>query len=217
MTYEEIVLFRESDVVKNVIASVNRALNLNGTLTFGDVELMHKACIHEAASFKYSVWCALLPFDAIKVFEFQNSLDSYFKNGYMFEVSYKQACSLFNEMIDHFENEDTPTTAVYFSHDGALLKFYAHLGLFKDDNGLKYTDYKEDYKWDVSKIGPFAANIAFVMFKCASKEKVAVLFNERLINLPNCGELCDFETIKMQYNDSIRNCSYKKICNITKA
>lgn len=210
--YEEAISFSKSERMTTVIALVNERLNLNGTLTFDDVDNMYQTCIHEAASFKQSVWCSLLPLEAIKVYGFIDSLDKYHKSGYRFDVTYKQACPMFNSMIDHFEKKDGPTTAVYFAHDGGILKFYAHLGLFKDDHHLNRTDYEGSYQWDISKIGPFATNIAFVLYSCSSVEKVAVLFHERLIKLPNCGELCDFETIKLHYNDSINNCAHDQIC-----
>ncbi|KAB0793902.1 hypothetical protein PPYR_13522 [Photinus pyralis] len=210
---KEAVLFSKSERVKNVIASVNERLNLNGTLSFDDVNSMYQACVYEAASYKKSVWCSLLPFEAIEIYDFLDSLNTYYENGYTFEVTYKQACTLFKSMIDHFERkEDGPICKVYFAHHSGILKFYAHLGLFKDGHHLNHTDYEGSYQWDASKIGSFATNIAFVLYNCSGTEKVAVLFQERVITLPNCSELCDFESIKRQYKDSINNCMHDQIC-----
>lgn len=100
--------------------------------------------------------------------EYAEDLKYYWVDGYGYELTYKQACPAFNDMIQFLENKDDyPTAALYFTHSGTLLKMLGHLGLYHDNAPLLHTEYDKNLnrKFVVSKIDPFANNLAFVSFK----------------------------------------------------
>ena len=66
---------------------------------------MYKTCGFKIAWFHNTVspWC--LPFDVetIKVLEYNEDLEGYWIDGYGFEVTYKQACTTFKDLIESFQ------------------------------------------------------------------------------------------------------------------
>lgn len=55
----------------------------------------------------------------------------------------------------------------YFTHSGTLLKMLSFLGLYKDNERLKSSNFANfiNRKWKVSKIDVFASNLVFVLYK----------------------------------------------------
>lgn len=208
-------LFHESYPMMEQIEVMSKALNLTRRLSVDEVNAMFQTCCIEAANNKKSVWCSLIPMDMIKIMEFSQTLLYDHKHGYVNEISYKQACPMLQHMIQFFDSPENLTTTVMFTHDSAVLPFMSHLGLFKNDRILEHTDFNSDFdnKWKLSEIGTFASNIAFVLFSCLDELKVGVFHQERLVQLPNCEELCDFEDLKDYYYDSIYHCELNEICS----
>ncbi|KAI4456534.1 multiple inositol polyphosphate phosphatase-related [Holotrichia oblita] len=142
-----------------------------------------------------------------KVMEYNEDLKYYWVDGYGKEITYKQACSTFNNMLDFMTGEDAyPQAVLYFTHSGTLLKMLSHLNLYKDDKSLWAADYDNNHnrKWRVSKIDTFGSNLAFILYKCNGENKLLVLHNEVPVKLPSCpdSELCDLEKIKDYYSSS---------------
>ncbi|KAF5269596.1 hypothetical protein FQR65_LT05934 [Abscondita terminalis] len=212
--------FEKTHHMVDVVTSMNKALNLGDELTIDDIYLMYLMCAFDTAWNKKrkSPWCSVFSSKSITVTEFAEDLKYYYRDGYAYELTYKQACKMFNDAISYFEDKSKfPRATLYFTHSGTLLKLLAHLGLYKDDEHLKHTHYESfDHKWKVSKIDPFGTNVAFVLFKCNSTQKVAVFHQERLMKLPNGEEICDFDAFKEHYYDSINNCSFDEFCAVEK-
>ncbi len=54
----------------------------------------------------------------------------------------------------------------------------------------------------MSKMGPFSANIGFLLMECdeSPKDRVMAILQEKAIKLPQCDELaCDWNTFKNIY------------------
>jgi multiple inositol-polyphosphate phosphatase/2,3-bisphosphoglycerate 3-phosphatase len=60
-----------------------------------------------------------------------------------------------------------PAGVFYFTHSAALHMTLAQLGIAKDQDRLTHTNYNtmKSRKWKTSKIGPFASNLAAVLFR----------------------------------------------------
>lgn len=100
--------------------------------------------------------------------EYAEDLKYYWLDGYGYEITYKQACPVFNDMLQFLESDDDyPLATLYFTHSGSLLKLLSHLGLYHDQKQLLHTDYEKNAnrKFLVSKIDPFGSNLAFASFK----------------------------------------------------
>lgn len=100
--------------------------------------------------------------------EYSEDLKYFWMDGYGYDLTYKQACPAFNDMLQFLESrEDHPLATLYFTHSGTLLKMLAHLGLYRDQRQLLHWDYEQnqDRKFRVSKIDPFGNNLAFASFK----------------------------------------------------
>lgn len=214
-TFLERKKFEESDHMLKIIKSVNNALNLDDELDLDDIYLMYITCAFETAWNKKmkSPWCSVFSMETVRGLEFAEDLKYYYRDGYGYELTYKQACKMLSDVMSHFENKsEYPKAIAYFTHSGTLLKVLAHLGLYKDDERLKHTHYsKNSHKWRVSKIDAFGSNIAFVLYKCQSKYKVTVLHQENVVELPNGQEFTDFSSFKKLYKNE---CLFDEICSI---
>lgn len=208
--------FEESEHMLNIISSVNKMLNLEDELDLDDIYLMYLTCSFETAwnKKKKSPWCSVFSTKTVGGLEFAEDLKYYYRDGYGYEVTYKQACRMLDDAISYFENKlEYPKATVYFTHSGTLLKLLAHLGLYKDQEPLKHTHYSNNsHQWRVSKIDAFGSNLAFVLYKCPSKYKIAVFHQETLMKLPNGEEFTDFSKFKKLYKSE---CAFNEMCSIS--
>ncbi|KRT86210.1 Phosphatase [Oryctes borbonicus] len=211
--------FEDSLIMKRAIDKINKKLNLDKALSFDDVFLMYTTCAFETAwtSKRKSPWCIAFDMDTIKVIEYAEDLKYYWLDGYGKEITYKQACKVFNDMLNFITDQNPyPKAVFYFTHSGTLLKMLSHLNLYKDDESLRAAGYDKNHnrKWRVSHIDTFGGNLAFILYKCNGENKLLVLHNETPVRLPCCpdGDLCDIEKIKQYYSNSINECSFDSIC-----
>ncbi|KAK9720668.1 Histidine phosphatase superfamily (branch 2) [Popillia japonica] len=218
-TYAERQIFENSLLMKEALRKISKKLNFENMLSFDDVNLMYTTCAFETAwtSNTKSPWCIPFDIDTIKVMEYSEDLKYYWVDGYGKEITYKQACIAFNNMLNFMTAEDPyPHAVLYFTHSGTLLKMLSHLNLYREDKPLRAADYNDNHnrKWRVSKIDTFGSNLAFILHKCNGEKKLLVLHNEVPVKLPSCpdNELCDLQKIKDYYSSSITDCSFDSIC-----
>lgn len=71
------------------------------------------------------------------------------------------------QLYFNFNRESDRKANLYFTHSEAVIKFIAHLGLFKDSEELTSKTFEpiDDRKWHISKIGNFASNVAVILHK----------------------------------------------------
>ena len=62
-------------------------------------------------------------------------------------------------------NDDLPNGILYFSHDKAIMKLQAALGLFRPKQHLKHDHFDRNRIFKTSKIAPFASNLGFVLYR----------------------------------------------------
>ncbi|KAJ8939141.1 hypothetical protein NQ318_010896 [Aromia moschata] len=220
-TEEHRRIFEQSPKMFTVVNVVNKRLNLTNHLTTEDVITMYKACAFETAWNKLgkSPWCSPFTENELKILEYAEDLKYYWQDGYGHELTYKQACPAFSDMISILTSKDQfPKVTVYFTHSGTILKMLAHIGLYKDDGNLTATDYDKIHnrKWRTSQIDSFASNLAFILFRCGKKDKILTMHQETVIRLPSCPntDLCEIEKINAFYSESINGCNFKALCAI---
>ncbi|XP_066137495.1 multiple inositol polyphosphate phosphatase 1 isoform X2 [Euwallacea fornicatus] len=212
--------FQESPHMLKVIKEVNERLGLN-QLTVDDIILIYVACGFETAWNKRSKspWCSLFSENHFKVLEYMEDLKYYWQDGYGYDLSYKQACPAFGDMINHFDFGAYPKATIYFTHSGTLLKMLAHLGLYKDQIPLTADKFETmaNRKWKTSLIDSFATNLAFLLYDCNGTKKMLTLHQENIVTLPACPgeELCEFTKINDYYSRSIDSCDFEVMCNVS--
>ncbi|KAI4456126.1 multiple inositol polyphosphate phosphatase-related [Holotrichia oblita] len=216
-------LFEASAIVQNAVDSVNRAVGLTNELSLKDVMIMYKTCSFESSWFRNSSspWCMAFDLDSIRVIAYAEDLEYYWVDGYGFELNYKQTCPAIIDVVNFFEDDESDRkTTIYFTHSGAVIKLIARLGLYFDEEPLLHTTFNpEDPKyWQISKVGSFLTNVALILHDCGDSKMISVRHNERLVRLPACpdSDLCDFETFKAYFDDSINNCNFEEMCGLLK-
>ncbi|KAJ8722584.1 hypothetical protein PYW07_003764 [Mythimna separata] len=223
-TYKETKLFSNSHDMNKTLESISHKLGLNRVLEFDTVNLMYKYCGYETSWDKHHIspWCYAFDERSIQMFEYYHDLRAYWLDGYGHELTYRQACLLMKNMFEYFGKERGYRSVFLFSHSGAVLKILTHLKLFKPPSPLKGDQIVKDREWRLSEIDSFAANLAFVLFKCKDGDHVLTLHQEKIIKLPMCEqELCPLEHLKEYFHESLSNCDYTDMCsldsNVTKS
>ncbi|XP_075221008.1 multiple inositol polyphosphate phosphatase 1-like isoform X2 [Lycorma delicatula] len=213
--------FMKSDEMQVIVEKVSKRIGVQRPLLFDDIYLMYQMCSYETAwnSTIVSPWCVMFSVEDVKVLEYFNDLRYYWRDGYGFPLTYKQACAAFNDMIKLFTSESSEPKAVfYFTHSGTLLKLLSFLGLYKDNDRLLSSNYAKlhDRKWKVSQIDSFGTNLAFVLYKCGKTYKVLILHQERPVRIPGCPDgydLCPLNRILDIFDNSIKNCNFNEMCS----
>nr|XP_023025072.1 multiple inositol polyphosphate phosphatase 1 [Leptinotarsa decemlineata] len=218
---QEKLIFLNGPEMADTVRDVNDRLGLREELlTLDDIVLMYEMCGFETAWNKKSKspWCSPFTVDNLKVLEYAEDLKFYWQDGYGYELTYKQACPAFADMMTFMQSRIRfPRVTVYFSHSGTILKMLAHLGLYKDEEVLTAKNYEHmsGRKWRTSLIDSFGSNIAFVLYGCGSENKLLTLHQENIIRLPACPDtdLCDINKIEEFYLQSFESCDFNSICN----
>ena len=117
---------------------------------------------------------------------------------------------LIKDVIKQFDQDEEKAT-FYFSHSGTLLKFQAFLGLSEPKTSPRADNMDQHISWNTSEMDSFANNIAFI--KLSSCDKIGMIVNERLTQIPNCSELwCSYEEFKAIFDKSVTKCDLQSIC-----
>ncbi|CAH1180036.1 unnamed protein product [Phaedon cochleariae] len=220
---QERIIFMNGAEMSKTVQEINERLKMKKTLLeTEDIIMMYDMCAYETAWNKLakSPWCSVFTVDNLKVLEYAADLKHYWRDGYGFELTYKQACPAFGDMMNFLESKSRfPRVNVYFTHSGTLLKMLAHLGLYEDDEHLtaKNFDHMLTRKWRTSLIDSFGTNLAFVLYSCDSVDKLLVLHQEKIVRLPPCpdSDLCEVDKIKEFYGESLDSCDFQGMCNST--
>ena len=120
--------------------------------------------------------------------------------------------------------------ALYFGHSGSVTPIQAVLGLFRDDETLLSSNYRQlkERQFRTSIIGPFATNVALVLYQCEPGQQsshpnwpqqletsmVQVLINEHVVPFPFtqkwAASMGDFEA---NYDPFLNNCNFEQYCS----
>ncbi|XP_035436952.2 multiple inositol polyphosphate phosphatase 1 [Spodoptera frugiperda] len=216
-TYNETRLFGHSRLMNDTLESVSKRLGLSRVLRLETVELMYKFCGYETSWDKHHIspWCYAFDEDSMQVFEYYHDLKTYWLDGYGHELTYRQACMSIKNMFEFFDKRDGYQSIFMFSHSGTILKILTHLKLYQPSSPLRGDAIVKDRPWKLSEIDCFAANLAFVLFKCKDGDHVLTLHQEKIIKLPMCKhELCPLKHLREYFHDSIFKCDYTDMCSL---
>ena len=224
-TFVEIQRLAETNGAREMLTRFREKTGIPD-LKFQHVQVIYETCAFETAWWKrkMSPWCTLFDKDTIRMLEFAEDLEYYWKDGYGFEITHSQACPAIRDLVDHLRlNSSHPASTFYFTHSGTVLKLLAALDLYKDDGKLLHGDLEKDRKWRTSEIDAFASNLMFVAFQCpgdeSGEEQLLFMHQEKIVRLPGCPQdkdLCPLNDFLAHHKQHIENCNFSEICELTK-
>lgn len=219
----EVTKFQEGSVVKAALERVSHRLGFLKTLSYEEVDLLWEACRYDQAwdPNVEGTWCAAFDQEALQAFEYRADLKYYYVGGYGNAMDLQLGCPLVKDLVDKlsaFERGDTASATrkgdVYFTHSTAIHMTMARLGIGRDGTPLTADNYEamRVRKWSISRLGPFAANIAVVLYECprGERHKMRMLVNERPILLEGCDDadaLCSWSDFKRRFAAIADSCT----------
>lgn len=145
-------------------------MGIDYTLTNANIIAIWDFCRYTTIGIpnKFSPWCALFTTEDLKVMEYVEDLDHYYRNGYGVATN-----KLFGEIVlsdilksfrDVKEGKGRKIHA-YVTDGGTMDMVYTALGLFKDASPLTGQKRKVDRSWRTSKFSIFSNNLFAVLNK----------------------------------------------------
>lgn len=148
----------------------------------------------------------------MRIFEYREDLIFFFKSSHGSALNKNVKCFAMQDMLTRMADNDEPRVTAYFGHSSTIQLLLTSLGAFKDDNELTADNFiaMSDRKWQTSRIGPFAANVAVVRYKCPTEDKLKYFLNEKLLRFDWCSTegVCDWNDTLMKYKHFVGvNCN----------
>lgn len=70
-------------------------------ISSAEMELMHKQCAYETAILGRSPWCAVFTEEDLKVIEFHEDLDDFYKDSFGYDINWQQACPVAQDLFEY--------------------------------------------------------------------------------------------------------------------
>lgn len=217
---KELEDFEKSSVFENLVQNVSKRLGFLYNLDKDPILTMYDVCRYEKAwtVTKLSSWCAVFSKEELRVLEYREDLEYYYKAGYGNEINSKLGCVVLEDMMNHFRELEEGKTAqpkgvFYFSDIITLQNLLTSLEINKDDEHLMASNYKEMAKrqWRTSFISPFAANLVAAFYECdgnTQPHKVMFYLAEKPVLFKGCDVgLCDWEYLKRKFGPTVSQCN----------
>ncbi|XP_014471719.1 PREDICTED: multiple inositol polyphosphate phosphatase 1-like [Dinoponera quadriceps] len=213
-------LFTAGPLFQNLVHNVSQRLGFLYDISVDKIDVMYDACRYEKAwtVTKLSPWCAVFSKEELRILEYREDLDYYYKAGYGRDINTRLGCPLLHDMMQHFWNvardemSNEPLGIFYFSDIISLQNLLTTIGINEDQTRLTAFNYKDmaQRQWRTSLISSFAANLIAVFYKCNdSRESNKVMFYlaEKPIQYESCMVgLCDWEFLKSKFGELASNC-----------
>ncbi|XP_068597728.1 multiple inositol polyphosphate phosphatase 1-like [Brachionichthys hirsutus] len=179
-----------------------------------------------------SPWCQLFDHNDAKIMEYSSDLREFWKRGYGYDINSKSSCILFHDAFSRInraaiENKSgqqvTEAVVVQVGHADTLLPLLTLLGLFKDREVLKSTNYAAQSRrsFRTSNMLPYAANLVFVLYDCGGGDlRLQLLLNEKPVTFPGLtgrgAAMPLYEDIREHYRDLLDGCDFETECQLLK-
>jgi multiple inositol-polyphosphate phosphatase/2,3-bisphosphoglycerate 3-phosphatase len=217
---EELNKFISGGHVSNIRKEIQNNYQITH-LTNKQVVDLYQLTVFEAALFGQSTLTSLFKAESLEVLEYLGDLKHYYKTGYGYSINYRQTAPLLRDMVRIVtELRDNPRSdpraTIYFGHAETIVPLIALLGLFEGPpltaEGFLLSKHRA---FRTSKIAPFGANIAFLVYRKKS-ENVAIetpdmllqiAVNEHLVNIPGQQHTVSIDTALEYFNEKIKNWS----------
>lgn len=143
--------------------------------------------------------------------EYFLDLRDYYKDGYGSQINEALACESVQDLYKHLKSNEKPNFVAYFSHSATLRFLLTAIGFAKDLESLRANNFDrmESRQWRMTKLTPFAANIAFVKYFCPNeieREQVKIFLNEKPIELSWCKNVaCSLTDFIKKFGKNLKN------------
>ncbi|KAG5344462.1 MINP1 phosphatase, partial [Acromyrmex heyeri] len=205
---------------QNLLRNVSRRIGFLYNISADRIDAMYDACRYQKAwsVTELSPWCAVFSKEELRILEYREDLDYYYKAGYGRDINTRLGCPLLHDMMRHFWNvardemSGEPAGIFYFSDIISLQNLLTTMGINEDQTRLTAYNYKEMARrqWRTSIISSFAANLIAVFYKChdvKDRNKVIFYLGEKPIRYDGCQVgLCDWELLKSKFGEVASNC-----------
>nr|XP_023025067.1 multiple inositol polyphosphate phosphatase 1 isoform X1 [Leptinotarsa decemlineata]XP_023025069.1 multiple inositol polyphosphate phosphatase 1 isoform X2 [Leptinotarsa decemlineata] len=220
----EVERFKENPEYLKMVRDVFQRLGFRYLLNASNIEDIYDACAYEKAwnIQRRSPWCIAFNKDQLKLLEYAEDLEYYYKAGYGNQNSKRIGCAPVKDLYERFEktvngNPDGNKGTFLFSRATTFQTVLVSLGIAKDFTPPTADNYYQQSRrnWRVSMLDPFAANLAAVLYECRGNEKYKVMFflNEKPVEFPECSVgLCSWTTVQQKYQEIVRNCNIDYFC-----
>lgn len=213
--------FNNGPEFQNLLKNVSRRLGFLYNTSTDMIDAMYDACRYQKAwsVTELSPWCAVFSKEELRILEYREDLDYYYKAGYGRDINTRLGCPLLHDMMKHFwnieRNEMTgePTGIFYFSDIVSLQNLLATMGINEDQTRLTAYNYRDMARrqWRTSIISSFAANLVAVFYKCTdygnNRNKVMFYLAEKPVRFEGCQVgLCDLDFLKSRFGQLASNC-----------
>ncbi|KAH0950688.1 hypothetical protein HN011_001250 [Eciton burchellii] len=205
---------------QNLVRNVSRRLGFLYNISADKIIAMYDACRYEKswAVTKLSPWCAVFSKEELRILEYREDLNYYYKAGYGRDINSRLGCPLLHDMMQHFwnlardETPNEPAGIFYFSDIISLQNLLTTMGINEDPMPLAAFNYKDMARrqWRTSLISPFAANLIAVFYKCndsTDRNKVMFYLAEKPVRYDGCQVgLCDWQFLKSKFGELASSC-----------
>ncbi|XP_068597497.1 multiple inositol polyphosphate phosphatase 1a [Brachionichthys hirsutus] len=203
------------------------------SITEESAEAAFYLCAYEfAIKTVNSPWCRLFDEADAQVVEYANDLKQFWKRGYGHDINSRSSCILFHDLFSRLERaasenksgqQVTEAVVVQVGHAETLLPLLTLLGLFKDREVLKSTNYAAQSRrsFRTSNMLPYAANLVFVLYDCGGGDlRLQLLLNEKPVTFPGLtgrgAAMPLYEDIREHYRDLLGGCDFETECQLFK-
>ncbi|XP_034942314.1 multiple inositol polyphosphate phosphatase 1-like isoform X3 [Chelonus insularis] len=172
---EERVKFTTSFEFINLIQNVSHRLGFKYNLSSEAIYMMYDMCRFDKswAVNKISPWCAVFNKEELKVLEYSEDIDYYYRAGYGRNVNDQLGCIPLQNMFQHFkkiergETDGQPKGIFHFTNSMTFLSLLHALEIGKDNDKLLASNYKYMSKrqWRTSFLDPLNANFIAIFYK----------------------------------------------------
>ncbi|XP_026754054.2 multiple inositol polyphosphate phosphatase 1-like [Galleria mellonella] len=233
-TLSQMHIFQSKQEYKEMITNISLRLGFNYGINPEIVYSMYQMCRYNKAwdNAAISQWCAAFTREDLKRIEYAEDLETYYKYGYGTPQNQNIGCSLLRDMMGfftkHIENDpqpQQPRAQINLIDSPMLLMLLTAMNTHQDTAPLTGDNYHtspiQARKWTTSKMSPFNANAAAILYKCTIngnfqvKERYQVLFleNEYPMYVEGCRVgLCDWSYVVNKFGALANTCDLK-FCN----
>ncbi|XP_063825122.1 multiple inositol polyphosphate phosphatase 1-like [Ostrinia nubilalis] len=226
-------IFESKYEYKQMVTNVSLRLGFNYDVDAAVVRGIYLMCRYNKAwdVTQISPWCAAFTREDLRRLEYAEDLETYYKYGYGNDLNKKVGCAYVKDMMSffskHVENEmpQQPQVMVHLTEAPAILLALGAMATHQDTVPLTGDNYHsaaiQARKWASSKMAPFNANLAAVLYKCTlngnfqinDQYQVLLLENERPISLDWCRVgLCEWSQIVSKLGEVANACDLEA-CN----
>lgn len=130
---------------------------------------------------------------------------------------FRWCCCFFFLSVLCRSGDVTEPVAVQVGHAETLLPLLSLMNLFKEETPLTAANFAEQHSriFLTSRMVPYAANLAFVLYSCREGPRLQLVLNERPLVFPGISDTVPlFRDVKEQYGELLSGCDFDKECEL---